>query len=714
MDRVTQFVERIAAHRRMIFVAAGIVFMAGGIGYDRVTFEPSVLTYFDPRSSELRDFHTLEDRFGRSNEIVFVIRSATGSVMSPATIEGIQDLRRRLAALDGVDRVRSILDLAPAGLGRAQDIAATLERSIDPADPAVRPFLSEDRSVTAVAAIIRRTVDDGARAQVLAAQGRAIAVAVRSSMPDVEILLTGRVMIQDAFQQEGRNELAGPAGLQLMLIPILLLFVFRSAAATAALMAVVFVSTVGTFGALGWLGIPLTGISNAAPAVLLALAVATGVHLVLAWQTALRQGQSRFEAVVTSVRRNAAPITLSVATSSASFVCLNLASSPPFRQLGNVVALGLLFTLVLCLTLLPALLLSIPGSVAPHRRRFESALARFGAWAASHASVLATLCAIVTAGSLYGVSRLDYDDRFTHYFDERYEIRRATDLFEEKLTGTTILAISVPAASTDSATTATHLGQIDAFSAWLGAEPGVRRVVTQTTPRAQDFAIRMVDAESRHSRVEVVLSDRTSAETLAFAARIKAEAAQRFGDDTIVTGIPILTAKMSLESARTMLMATALALIAVSGMLIVSVGSLRLGLVSLVPNVLPVLVAFGLWGALVGDVSFAATVVAALTFGIVVDDTVHILLRYRYARRAGEDPRQAVASSFSSVGLAVLVTTIVIGAGFSIYATSGFLVNQHFSVLATLTMVAALVADLVFLPPLLVLVDRDSGESATR
>lgn len=711
MDRVTQFVDRVAANRGIIFFFAGAIFAMGGMGYERVVFEPSVLTYFDERSPELRDFRLLEDRFGRSNEIVFVIRPTASDVLQPNILDVIQKLRGRLAEVEGVHIVRSILDLAPADVRTdalsAEDLALVLNRAIDVRDPSVRPYMSADRSVTAVAAIIRRTMDDGERIGTLAAEARAVAADVRPLLPGAEVVLTGRVMIQDAFQQEGRNELDGPVGIQLVLIPALLFVVFRSLAATLALMTVVFVSTVGTFGTMGWLGVPLNGISSAAPAVLLALAVATGVHLVLAWQSTLRSGKSRFDAVVEAVRGNGVAITLSAATTSASFLCLNLASSPPFRQLGNVVALGLVFTLLLCFTLLPALLLTIPESTAPHRRAFEAGLARFGAQVAARATGLAIICAMVVAGALYGVSRLVYDDRFTHYFDESYEIRRATDLFEEKLTGTTIVSISVPAGEVGSATTALHIGRVDALSEWLTARQGVRRVVTQTTTRAQDFATRMVDPAARHSRIEVVLSDRTSAETLAFADQIKAEVTRRFGDDVLVTGMPILTARMSLESARTMLIATALALIAISGLLVVSVRSLKLGLVSLVPNVLPVLVAFGVWGLWVGDVSFAATVVAALTFGIVVDDTVHILLRYRSARRQGANPRDAVVSSFRSVGLAVIVTTLVIGAGFSVYATSGFLVNQHFSILSTLTLGAALVADLVFLPPLLVLADRE-------
>ena len=198
------------------------------------------------------------------------------------------------------------------------------------------------------------------------------------------------------------------------------------------------------------------------------------------------------------------------------------------------------------------------------------------------------------------------------------------------------------------------------------------------------------------------------------AAATETHAASTHGLDVVVTGLPILSARLSLDSARSMLLATALALVAVSVLLLLAVRNARLGLVSVVPNLLPIIMAFGAWGVLVGEVSFAATVVAALTFGIVVDDTVHIVLKYRRARSRGLAPDVALVSSFRSVGVAVLVTTLAIGTGFATFAASGFLVNQHFGLLSALTLAAALVADLLFLPPLLLWAERERPAATPR
>ena len=92
--------------------------------------------------------------------------------------------------------------------------------------------------------------------------------------------------------------------------------------------------------------------------------------------------------------------------------------------------------------------------------------------------------------------------------------------------------------------------------------------------------------------------------------------------------------------------------------MLVSLRDVRLGLISLAPNLVPILAAFGIWGFWVGEVSFAATVVGALTFGIIVDDTIHILVKYRLLRREGHEPGAAVVNTFRSVGIAVVATSV--------------------------------------------------------
>ena len=155
-----------------------------------------------------------------------------------------------------------------------------------------------------------------------------------------------------------------------------------------------------------------------------------------------------------------------------------------------------------------------------------------------------------------------------------------------------------------------------------------------------------------------------------------------------------------------MLRGTIIVMALISLILIWVFKSVRLGLVSLVPNFIPAAMSFGLWGYLIGYVGLASSVVVAVTFGIIVDDTVHFLSKYLKARREGLLAPEAVRSAFRTVGHALWTTTVILSAGFLVFATSGFELSWALGLLVTITIIFALAADFLLLPTLLIAIDR--------
>ena len=181
------------------------------------------------------------------------------------------------------------------------------------------------------------------------------------------------------------------------------------------------------------------------------------------------------------------------------------------------------------------------------------------------------------------------------------------------------------------------------------------------------------------------------------------------------SGPDLMFAHIGKRNIRAMLLGTAIALLAISAILLIALRSFRLGLVSLVPNFVPGVMGFGLWGLTMGQVGLALSVVVVMTLGIVVDDTVHFLSKYRRARHEhGCAPDEAVRYAFQTVGRALVTTTTVLVAGFLVLLLSDFIPTAEVGMLTAAIIALALIADFLLLPPLLMAVDRRTGSAGSR
>ena len=159
-----------------------------------------------------------------------------------------------------------------------------------------------------------------------------------------------------------------------------------------------------------------------------------------------------------------------------------------------------------------------------------------------------------------------------------------------------------------------------------------------------------------------------------------------------------------------MLATLPITLVLISALMIFALRSVRLGVISIVPNMAPAVIGFGMWALYSGEINLGLSVVVTLTLGIVVDDAVHFLSKYQRARKEGKDAEQAVRYAFNTVGRALGITTVVLVVGFSILAMSSFRLNSDMGQLSALVIFLALVVDFLFLPTLLMLFDKDKVE----
>jgi predicted RND superfamily exporter protein len=168
----------------------------------------------------------------------------------------------------------------------------------------------------------------------------------------------------------------------------------------------------------------------------------------------------------------------------------------------------------------------------------------------------------------------------------------------------------------------------------------------------------------------------------------------------------VMFSHITSRNVKSMAWGTLFAFLLISAVLIISLRSFRYGIISLLPNMIPAFLAFGVWSLTIGEAGFAIAVVTSVTLGIVVDDTVHFLSKYVRARREkGLSAEDAIRVSFEGVGSALLATTFILSVGFTILMLSPFLMNWTLGALSALTIAIALIVDFTFLPAVLLAVD---------
>ena len=301
------------------------------------------------------------------------------------------------------------------------------------------------------------------------------------------------------------------------------------------------------------------------------------------------------------------------------------------------------------------------------------------------------------------------NDDFVKYFDESTDFRKDTDWISENLTGTNIIQFSIPAGESNGVSDPLFLKNVADFTDWSRSQKEVTNVLSITDvfkrlnrdlnlgnsdynsiPDSRELAAQylllyelslpfgldlnnQLDINKSSTQVLVTLEDMSTNELRAWTAKAEKYISDNIGINLTAVGPTVMFAYISERNIEGMLFGTIIAVFIISGLILIALRDVRLGLISLIPNLLPAALAFGVWGLLVGQVNLAVSVVTGLALGIVVDDSVHFLTKYQLARRELKlNPRDAVISAFSNVGTALVVTTLILVAGFFVLAQSSF------------------------------------------
>ena len=741
----------------LVCLAAIAALLAGA---PRVSETNDSRVFFGPDNPQRAALEAMEARFTQSNALLFALEARSGDVFSRPALEAIAFVTKELWRAPYVSRVDSLTnyqysraegdDIIIADLARdpatMDEAALARVRTVAMSEPSLKNVVvSADGKIALVAANF--ILPDGSphRVDEIMRFVDQIRHALATRTGAVTSHLTGDIAMSVAFGEATRRDMTLLAPAMLGLAAVFLLIMLRSLAATFAILVIALGASAATLGFVGWAGVVLTAGSAPAPTIVLTLAVANSVHLVVSVLYYRRGGMAKIAAVSQALRVNIWPIFLTSTTTAVGFLSMNTSDAPPFADLGNLVAFGVGVSFVSAVVLLPALLALLPIKAVMPPGAQGGVAEKVGRFVVRRRRVLTGSILGLAAVLALGASRIELNDDWIANFDNSYAFRRDTEAVLAHGLSVEVIDYMLDSGKQGGVNDPAFLATADAFVAWARARPEVVAVTSVTDilkrlnknmndddpafyrlPGSADLAAQYfllyemslppgldlndrVDIGKSALRVSVATARMTSREMRAFDARASwwlREVAASPGTPPAGAGVPVMFAHMSKRNIQSMLLSTGIAFVAVSLLLVIALRSLWIGLLSLVPNVLPAMMAFGLWGLLVGEMGVAISVVAAITFGIVVDDTIHFLSKYLYARRQlGLSPDEAVVNSFRSVGRALLTTTVVLVAGFLVFTFSGFRVTWGMGVLASITLTFALICDFFLLPPLLLALD---------
>ena len=386
---ITRYTQWVLRWRWPILLATFVWVGLAASGGRFLRFSTDYRDFFGADNPQLQAFEEIQDTYTKSDNVLIVVTPKDGDVFTPDTLESVRWLTEeawqvpystRVDSLTNFQHTRAFDDdlivadlvpdlstLSPVQLADIREIALTEPLLID-------RLINAESDVTAVNVTIQLPGEEIDEVPEVAAFVRDLAERMEARDSNIDISLSGMVMMNNAFGESSLNDISSLVPLMFLAVVIVLGILLRSVSASITTVAVIFMSILVGMGLFGWSGLSLTAPTASAPTIILTMAVADAVHLLSTFLHSMRHGLNKTDAIVESMRVNFQPILLTSVTTIIGFLTMNFSDVPPLGHMGNTVAAGVFAAFVLSVTFLPALIVMLPVKVQAHAGRQTKAM----------------------------------------------------------------------------------------------------------------------------------------------------------------------------------------------------------------------------------------------------------------------------------------------------------------------------------------------------
>jgi predicted RND superfamily exporter protein len=745
-------------------LACVALFFIAGIRHLQIDF--SARSFFGGEGESVRILDDYNAFWGKDDNGLVVVMGGQGeTVLTRSRLEQMKGMEQVLKDDPAVDRVvglttiprfkrdflgqaRPVPLLSTVPGDSAGDAAWEKWRQAILEDPLLVPsLLAEDGKHAAMVLVLNVDVDDIALIRPVVTRLASL-VMEQESAGDLDLEVGGIPMVRGEVAKMIVDEQARLVPIAMAIIVVLLTILFRSVHGTLLPLVAAVLPCLMLFGVMGLVGEPVSLVNQAFSTLIPVIAVADAIHMVSRFREELWRStpegevptvEVRDAAVAKAMQQVGAACFMTTLTTMVGFLSLRMAEMPVLRGFGTFAAVGIALaygTVLLCLPIL----LSLTKPVARHPGSAVGLLGPVLSRCADLALGRPWLCLITTGAicvgaALYG-GRVEVDNWLTQTLPPEASTSVANRMLDEELGGVISLRYDMHGEEGTFARpeVLATLDQLEKLARqWEGVRAvtspasmfaygsevlGGPREVPQTDALVRHIAKRLEGREAKDAlvsekwdRAQLVIH------TQDVGAKLFGEMAEEMnrqvvptlaaqGITALPTGTPLVAYaginRISLDLRDSIMMAFGI----ISVLFIFLVRSVRLGLICVLPNALPLLVGYGLLGVMGWDLEPATGIVFTVALGIAVDDTIHLVARYLEELKKGREQMEALRESILHSGRAVLVTTILLASGFYVNTVSAFPTNVSFGGMGGTVIIAALFCDLFVLPPLLLLFHR--------
>ena len=759
MEKVNKIAQQLSTNivesPKKWLILSTLVLIITTLGVTLIKANFSVKLWLHPQDQRMLDLEEHEKRFG-SSETMDVIIYVDDTIFKKDIIELAQKVTEDMWNIVDVVRVESLINYN--AIETEEDdimISPFLDEEVDLSSDnlvlkkekalsdiqILNNFTSSSTRIAYIRSFLKTYKENPPYAQIVDEVNEMIS---KYKRPGVKFHLSGIAKINDSLRDAGNRDMALVFPLVFIFLVVILAWFFKSFLSVVLPFSLVFLSIASTFGFEGYAGLTFNNIISAVPAVLIAIGLADAIHILISYRhNIIKLGQDNSEAAKNSLTKNFIPTVLTTITTTIGFLSLAVTEIQPIKDMGLMSAAGTCFAWFYTYFFIGPLLrkVSFKGTNEADK---VSELKSFFNFSLKYRYLISFIFPIIALISVYLGTKNVINSDPIEYFDDSTEIKKTFMMLDKEFGGSRAVEFVLDSGKAEGIKDPDFMKRSEAFLKWVKEKdyvvratsvvdiiqkmnktlhrndesfnriPDTKRAIadqiflyTLGLPEGMDLK-NQVSLDNRYFRIIVLwsLKDTTTAvkKSEEFIAKAKSMNLTLYegGQSPIYNKINKLVVDTFFKS-------MSLSLPMIFLILLFVFKDFWLSLLSLIPNVFPLSIAAGIMYLSGDTVELGNVIVFSVCLGIAVDDTIHFVANYKLKRNDQKPTAEALRLTLSQTGKALILTTVLLGIGFGMFILGDFVPNQKFGIYCSIILVIALLSDLIILPAILLIIDKDKN-----